>query len=307
MLKGRTLNLSSTLGIIAPSSYENNDIINDNIAKFISLGFNVKLGDYIYHKYNFFAGCDLNRAQDITDMFLDSSIDGILCLRGGYGSIRTLPYLDKDILINNPKFFCGFSDITVLINYFASLGIITFHGPMINSNFNDKITLESFLDVTTCSKSQYVYDLNKYTSISYINPGSFSGKIIGGNLSIICSLIGTPYEIDTTDSILFIEDVNQDPYTIDRMITQLIASHIIDGCNGIIVGYLSNDRYYNTSTSKVVLEKTVIDALIHLNIPIIIGFPFGHNYPNLTIPIGTYATYCEETRLLKINDSFLIQ
>lgn len=306
MLKGRSLNSSSTIGIIAPSSYENENIINDNIARFLSLGFNVKLGDYIYNKYSFFAGTDSNRAKDITDMFLDSSIDGILCLRGGYGSIRTLPYIDKDILINNPKFFCGYSDITILINYFASLGLITFHGPMINSNFNDKITLESFLDVSSCSKSQYAYDLNKYTSISYINPASFSGKITGGNLSVICSLIGTPYEINTTDSILLIEDVNQEPYTIDRMITQLISSRIIDGCNGIIVGYLSNERFYNISISKLLLEKTVTEALINLNIPIIIGFPFGHNYPNLTIPIGTYATFYEESRLLNINDNFLI-
>ena len=306
MLKGKSLNSASTIGIIAPSSYENQNKIDDNISNFLRLGFNVKLGNHIYDKYSFFAGTDSNRAKDIMDMFLDPSIDGIICLRGGYGSIKTLPYIDTDILINNPKFFCGFSDITILLNYFSSLGLITFHGPMTNSNFKDKITLKSFFDISSCSKNQYDYDLNKYSTISYVNPDSFSGKIIGGNLSVICSSIGTPYEIDTTDSILLIEDVNQKPYTIDRMITQLISSGIIDKCKGIILGYLSDEPSYSASLSTILLNNTVIEAFSIIKIPIIIGFPFGHNYPNLTIPIGTYATFHEQSRLLRINTSFLL-
>jgi muramoyltetrapeptide carboxypeptidase len=305
MLIGKTINSSSTIGIIAPSSYELKNKINDNINKFISIGFNVKLGNYIYDEHNLFAGTDSNRAKDITDMFLDPDIDGIVCLRGGYGAIRTLPYIDTHVLLNNPKFFCGFSDITILLNYFSSLGLITFHGPMLNSKLTDTVTVNSFIDVSSYSKDQYTYDLNKYTGISYMNPNSFSGKLIGGNLSVMCSALGTPYEIDTTDSILLIEDVNQDPYTIDRMITQLIFSGTLNKCNGIIVGYLSNDPFYNTSTSKTILENTIVNALNSLKIPIIIGFPFGHNYPNLTLPLGCNADFINDLRLLKINDNFL--
>lgn len=306
MLKGKPLNFTSTLGIVSPSSCEDKDKINSYINKFKSLGFNLKLGNYLYDKEGFFAGTDIHRSQDITNMFLDDSIDGIICLRGGYGSIRTLRYIDQNIIINNPKFFCGYSDITILLNYFTSLGLITFHGPMINSNFDDKVTCKSFIDLSFSNNNKYTYDLNEYPYISYINPAPFSGKIIGGNLSVICSAIGTPYEIDTSNSILLLEDVNQRPYTIDRMITQLIISGILSKCNGIIVGYLSNEPSYNTSISKNILEKTITDALDVLEIPIVLGFPFGHNYPNLMLPIGCDASFSNDSRLLIFSDNFLL-
>lgn len=306
MLKGKKLSNSSKFGIISPSSCENTKIIDKKISEFKLLGYNLKLGNHLYDKYSFFAGTHKSRAEDIINMFLDDTVEGIICLRGGYGCIHVLSHIPRKIIIEHPKFFCGYSDITLLLNYFSSLGLITFHGPMINSDFNDIQTLNSFSSIISYNQNAYTYYLNEYKNISYTNPSSFSGKIVGGNLSVICSSIGTPYEINTKNSILLIEEINEYPYAIHRMLTQLLYSGFLSKCNGIIVGYLSNESDYINSKVRLLLENAVIDALEPIKIPIILGFPFGHNYPNLTIPIGCTATFSLLKRTLTLNENYLI-
>jgi len=303
MLKGKALTKGSTIGIIAPASPEDKSFINEKITLFSALGFNIKLGKYLYNIHGHLAGYDYERARDITDMFLDNSVDGIVCFRGGYGSIRTLPYINPKIIKKNPKFFCGYSDLTILLNYFAKLGLITFHGPMINSDFTDKETLQSFLNISS-SSSNIAYNLNEYKDITYINPGSFSGKIVGGNLSMICSSIGTAFEINMNNSILFLEDIDEHPYAIDRMLTQLLYSRKLDSCKGIILGSFKGCDLLDYSKS-LTLEEIILDRLEFLNIPVIIGFPFGHSYPNITIPMGCRGYFSYEDRSLKILDTCL--
>lgn len=305
ILKGKKISKDSILGIIAPSSREKREIIDKKINIFTSLGYKIKLGKHIYDNFYFLAGSDYDRANDITDMFLDNDVDGIICLRGGYGSINTIPYINPDIILHHPKFFCGFSDITMLLNYFSSLGLITFHGPMINSNFNDSKTYKSFVDISSCNYKNYTYNLSNLDYIRYINISSFTGKIVGGNLSVICSSIGTPYEINTDNSIIILEEINEYPYAIHRMLTQLISAHFFNKCNGIIIGYLSNTPDYYKKIENLFLENTIISALYKLNIPIIVGFPFGHNYPNTTIPIGVNAHFSAQNKTLTILDNFL--
>lgn len=144
MLKGKKLTSASTIGIIAPASPENKDKIDKKLCEFKELGFKIKLAPHLYNKYGHLAGFDSDRIKDLHDMFLDPSIDGIVCLRGGYGTARLISSLDKKIILQNPKFFCGYSDITLLLNYFANLGLITFHGPMITSDFTDELTKNTF-------------------------------------------------------------------------------------------------------------------------------------------------------------------
>lgn len=288
MSQEKSSNNSYTLGIVAPASYESPKLIYNKLKNIKSLGFNIKISKNLFKKSNIFAGTAEERAKDILDMFLDKSVDGILCLRGGYGSVHTLPYLDKNIILNNPKFFCGYSDITVLLNYFASIGLISFHGPMLTSNFNDQDTIIAFKKFIYSNNSTIEYSLNTYKTISYTNITSFSGKLIGGNLTMICSIIGTPYEIkNDSDFILFLEEVNEAPYCLHRLLSHLILSNFInEKCKGIIIGYLSNAQHYTSSFDKQLLESIIIELLEPLNIPLIIGFPSGHNYPNLTLPIG---------------------
>jgi muramoyltetrapeptide carboxypeptidase len=303
MLKGKALTKGSTIGIIAPASPEDKDFINEKITLFSSLGFKLKLGKYLYNSHGHLAGYDYDRARDITDMFLDNSVDGIICFRGGYGSIRTLPYINPKIIKKNPKFFCGYSDITILLNYFAKLGLITFHGPMINSDFNNEDTLKSFLSISS-SSSIIVYTLNEYNNISYINPNSFCGKIVGGNLSMICSSIGTAFEINMKNSILLLEDIDEYPYAIDRMLTQLLYGKKLDSCRGIILGSFKGCDLPDYSRS-LSLKEIILDRLEVLDIPIITGFPFGHSYPNMTIPIGCKGYFSYGDRTLKILDTCL--
>lgn len=306
MLIGRALKPTSTIGVIAPASPENKLIIEKKIAEFRSLGFNLKVSTHIYDRYGHLAGHDKERANDLLHMFEDSSIDGIVCFRGGYGTSRIIPFLDKKIIKRNPKFFCGYSDITLLLNYFAKLGLITFHGPMINSDFNNNATLSSFLDISSYNKAGYTYNfLDYHDNINFINPKSFSGKIQGGNLSMICSSIGTSYEVNTDNSILLIEDVNEAPYAIDRMITQLINSKKLTKCKGIIIGHMTDCDLANYDRS-LTTQEVLIDRLSNLNIPTIIGIPFGHDYPNFTIPIGCNARFSYSNMTLTILDKFLI-
>ncbi|MBD7912664.1 S66 peptidase family protein [Clostridium cibarium] len=304
MLKGKTLNAGATIGIIAPSSPEDKEIINKKIEKFISLGFNIKLGSHLFDKYGYLAGSDQDRADDINNMFQDSSVDGIVCFRGGYGSIRTLSFINNKLIRSNPKFFCGYSDITLLLNYFSKLGLITFHGPMINSNFDDLATLDSFMSIISSNTSKYTYDLNLYKEITYLNPSSFTGKIVGGNLSMICSSLSTPYEVDMKNSILLLEDVNESPYAIDRMLTQLIYNKNLKKCKGIILGSFDGCTLPDY-TKSLRLDQVFTDRLKPLEIPIIIGFPFGHSYPNLTIPIGCKAKFSYEKKLFTVEETFL--
>ncbi|MBE6050591.1 MAG: LD-carboxypeptidase [Clostridium sp.] len=306
MLKGKALKPNSTLGIIAPASCEDKSIITEKLNVFANLGFNLKLGEHLYDKYGYLAGTDYYRAYDINSMFLDNSIDGIVCFRGGYGSIRALPYIDKTIIKHNPKFFCGYSDITLLLNYFSKLGLITFHGPMVNSNLQDELTLNYFKEISSYKEKGYTYDLNKFNNIKYINPGNFKGKISGGNLTMICSALGTPYEVQTQNSILLLEDINENPYVIDRMLTLLLLNKkIFKSCKGIILGSFEGCSLSNYSKSFK-LEEIIMNRLKPLNVPIITGFPFGHSYPNITIPIGVNATFNYNKKLLTISNSFLL-
>ena len=304
MLKGKALDRNSTIGIITPASPESNNIIDEKIKIFSSLGFKVKLGKHIYDKYGYLSGYDYNRAKDINDMFLDPSIDGIVCFRGGYGCGRILPFIDKDTIINNPKFFCGYSDVTLLLNYFCKLGLITFHGPMINSDFTNEETLRYFLNISSCNSSNFSYDLSTFDNIHIINKKIFSGKIVGGNLSVICSSLGTPYDIDTKDSILILEDINEVPYSIDRMLTQLLLSGKFENCNAIILGSFK-DCSLNDYSRSLTLYEILLDRLSNLDIPIILNFPFGHDYPNITIPIGSSATYYPDFNKFTLTTNFL--
>lgn len=305
MLKGKVLSPSSTIGIIAPASPEKYSSIKSSL-NLLKLYFNnIKLGSHVLDRKSYLAGEDSDRGEDINKMFLDDSIDGIVCLRGGYGCMRTLPFINSEIIKSNPKFFCGFSDITLLLNYFASLGLISFHGPMINSNLSDTQTLSSFIDVASSNCCNYTYSLSDYKDIYYVNRKTFTGRLVGGNLSIICSSIGTPYQMDCFDSVLLLEEVNEEPYVLDRMLTKLLFSDYFKSCHGIIVGHLDKQIIPNLSHKKR-LQNIFIERLRRLKIPLIVGFPSGHDYPNLTLPIGSIVEFNSTTKKLIVKENFLV-
>ncbi|QAA35210.1 LD-carboxypeptidase [Clostridium manihotivorum] len=280
------IEFGDTIGIVSPAGCDDTEIINKKISDFKNLGFKVKIGAHVFAKYGYLAGEDKDRASDLMDMFIDDEVDAIICFRGGYGSARMLPYIDLDTIKKHPKVICGFSDITLILNYlYKKLDLITFHGPMIKSNLSDKITREYFFNATMNKSANYQIDLNSFDNIQIYNSRSISGKLVGGNLSIICSSIGTTFEIDTKDKILFIEDVNEKIYAIDRMLTQLSLSNKLNNCKGFIIGqFTPNDNDMKEHNFK--LEELLYEKIVSLGKPTIMNLPFGHEYPNITLPVG---------------------
>lgn len=280
------LKLGDTIGVICPSSPEPEENIKRDINKLKELGFKVKEGKHLYDKYGYLAGKDMDRASDFMDMFKDNDVDMILCYRGGYGSMRTLSLIDFNIIAQNPKIFVGFSDITTYLNEIAlKHSLITFHGPMLSSNLDDETTLNSLLDTLEKGTNPYTITNPEGKPINCKIQGTTEGILVGGNLCLISSTLGTPYEIDTKDKILFIEDVKEEPYRIDRMLTQLLLAGKLQECRGFVLGQFTNCTlpHYERSLT---LEQVLEDRLFSLNKPTLTGLEVGHGSPRLTLPIG---------------------
>ena len=262
MVKFQKLKIGDTIGIVSPASGDSADVINYNISSFKNLGFKIKEGKYLRRKNDYLAASDKERAEDLMEMFKNKEVKAIIAYRGGYGCIRMLPYLDMGVIKKNPKILCGYSDLTVLLNYLSQkTGLITFHGPMINSKISsDEITKNSFLSLLT-DESNLINISTKDFKVE--NKELFRGILCGGNLTMICSTLGTPYEINTRNKILMIEDVNEENYAIDRYLMQLKLS------------------------GKLKTINTILSILLPYKKPIIYNIPFGHDYPNITLPIGS--------------------
>lgn len=279
----KALKNNDLIGIVSPAFCEDIKVIDDKIDTFKKLGFNLLLGKHLYSRSGYFAGEAIDRASDLMSMFENKDIKAIICFRGGYGSINILPYLNYSVIKKNPKILCGYSDLTTLINYInRKTGLVTFHGPMVNSDFNDDQTLESLK--FTLMQGYSPYNIPFGGSVCY-NEANTTGILAGGNLSTICSTLGTPYEINFNNKILLIEEVNEFPYSLDRMLSQLLYSRKLSKCKGFILGHFTNCTVEDYSKSYTV-DDIIKNILVPLNKPIITGFSFGHDYPNLTLPIG---------------------
>lgn len=282
----KKLTYGSTIGLISPASPEVPEKIGKGAEYLKSLGFNIKTGKHIYDKMGYLAGSDTQRALDLMEMFKDDSVDMVLCIRGGYGTMRMLPYVDFDIIRHNPKIFAGFSDITTLLNIIAErCGLITFHSPMVSSNLSDEYTLKSFVGTFMHGDTPYTIKNPDSIPAECNIKGIEEGTLVGGNLSLITSTLGTPYEINTENKILFIEDVEEEPYSIDRMLTQLLLGGKLQSCRGFILGQFTNCSlpHYERSLT---LEQVIEDRILSLNKPTLSNFMSGHSYPKLTLPIG---------------------
>ena len=235
----------------------------------------------------YLAGSDQLRAKDIMDAFLNPNIMGIFAVRGGYGAQRLLPLLNYDSIAKNPKIFAGYSDTTALhtvLNQFCNL--VTYHSPMPATELYlpniDQYTLDSFLG--------HIMEGHTPPALSYtpLTPGNATGMLVGGNLSLLASSLGTPYEIKTQNKILFIEEIQETPYRIDRLLLQLKLSGKLEECNGIILGDLLPE---NTRT----LSQAIKEILVPLGKPLGADLPCGHSLPTATLPLGSEVSMNEGT------------
>ncbi|MCL1936313.1 MAG: LD-carboxypeptidase [Defluviitaleaceae bacterium] len=287
MIHPKPLKKGDTIGIVAPSG----PIPDTKILKYCkktieTIGFEPYFGKNISKNNEYLAGTDEERAEDINYMFKNKDISAIMCIRGGYGSIRILEKIDFDIIKQNPKIFIGYSDVTALhisINQIA--GIITYHGPMIAvellNNKLDKKTYKYIFNTLTGKTQNFFDDINAKVLIK----GDFEGKLIGGNLSTIISTLGTPYEINTNGCVLFLEEVRESRYKIDRMLNHLKLAKKFENVSAVMLGHFSTENEQNIKVLDIfknILEK--------MKIPCIYNIPAGHKLPNITLPLGTIVT-----------------
>ncbi|MEW8972191.1 MAG: LD-carboxypeptidase, partial [Mesobacillus sp.] len=269
--------------------------------KFVEdLGLNYKLGKSLYSEYGYLAGDDEARLSDLNEMFLDDEIKAIICAGGGYGTARIASALDYNAIKNNPKIFWGYSDITFLHTAIRQqTGLITFHGPMLASDIGKEGANQVSKD--TFQQLFVPVELNYDSSISQIEelvPGSAEGPLVGGNLSLLSSSMGTPFEIDTKGKILLIEDINEEPRAVDRMLNQLYMAGKLQQSAGIIIGDFNNcvpERELSLS-----LEE-VIDHYIQLaGRPALKGFNMGHCSPHIGVPLGATASMDTKEKTLYV-------
>ncbi|MGE5678949.1 MAG: S66 peptidase family protein [Pseudomonadota bacterium] len=293
LTRPKALKPGDVIGLAAPASaVDKPGKVDAAVKKLEEFGFRVKVGRSCREKYGYLSGPDEVRAEDINSMFADKEVDGIMCLRGGYGTPRILDRLDYDMIRKNPKVFVGYSDITAIHIALNQLcGLVTIHGPMPSSDM-----LEDFDDFSKCSlfrtimSSEPLGELKNppETDINTLVGGKCRGMIVGGNLSLIAATIGTPYEIDTRGKLLLLEEVDEEPYSIDRMLTQLRLSGKLRDCCGIILGDW-RDCGAKDPERSLTLEEVFENDIKSLGKPAIYNFKAGHCKTKVTVPLGVDA------------------
>lgn len=254
--------------------------------KLEDLGFRVKMGESVFSKEGYLAGSDDLRSRELMQLITDKNVNAIVAMKGGYGCARILDKIDYDIIRQHPKIIMGFSDITSLINaIYEKSGLICFHGPVGNSSWGD-FTMKYVESVLMEAHSTHYYPGKKAEDqIRTISPGEADGILVGGNLSVFCSMIGTPYLPDPNGKILFLEEVKEEPFRIDRMLAQLKLSGYLQSLKGIVIGKfrdcVAEEKEFEIKTE--VLFDTYFKSL---GIPVYSGAMIGHISDKYTLPIG---------------------
>lgn len=275
------LRAGDTIGIAAPAGPFASDLFEQGMMVLRDMGFEVHIPEAVFKREGFLAGSDEARAGVINALFADPAIGGILCARGGYGSTRVLPHLDWKAIRRHPKVFVGFSDITVLHCLFpARTGLVTFHGPM--GTTLATATGDSLSVLRQTLMTDTPVDLAP-SGAAVLNQGEATGNVMGGNLTLLCHLAGTPYQPSFDGCLLFVEDITEAPYRIDRMLVQMTLAGCFEGVAGLILGQFTDCG--NTAEIHDVFMRTFGP----LGIPVVAGFPIGHGEENATLPIGMEA------------------
>ena len=306
-IKPRKLNPGDTLGIIAPASPGDQEMAAAGIEYLEAQGFRIRLGRTVHQEHGYLSGADAPRAADINALFADADVQGIICLRGGYGAMRLLELLDYDAISKNPKVFIGYSDITALhVSIGQRTGLVTFHGPMVASDMGKGLpdyTADYFWRAVT--RSEPLGPINNpplFPPAAVITAGTAAGCLTGGNLTLIAATLGTPYEIDTCGKILCLEEVGEAPYRIDRLLTQLSLAGKLRAAAGIVVDVCAACDAEATPPSFTV-EEVLHDRLGGLNKPVLMNVYFGHTAEKATLPFGVMATLRTDCDGLVITES----
>lgn len=291
VIKPIRLKKGDTIGLISPaSSPDDLSKVEESTKYFEKLGYKVKVGKNVGNYLGYLAGTDDKRLEDLHSMFSDKTVKAIMCLRGGYGAFRLLDKINYKMIQKNPKIFVGYSEITALQNaIFSKTGLITFAGPMPAVDFVNNIspfTEEWFWKVVTSNKKIGKVKYPENSKMPFINKGTADARIIGGNLAVFSSMLGTDFFPDLKDKILLLEDIDEKPYKIDRMLNQLRLAKVFKGLKGVILGRFVECYEQDPNKKTLSLGEVIEHYFKVLKIPTIYTFPHGHIKDFITIPIG---------------------
>ncbi len=279
------LRAGDTVGVIAPAGPITAEALTVGLAALARRGYRPIHLSGILDRDLYFAGSAKRRLDELHQMFADPEVKGIVCFRGGYGSNYLLPHLDVDLIRSHPKFFCGCSDVTTLLTYICDrTGLVVFHGPMLQKDAQPEGVDEESWHAAT-SGEPCIRDFGRQVQV--LVPGHAEGMLYGGCLSLLCASLGTPYEIQTQGTILFIEDVAEPAFRIDRMLMHLKLAGKLQEVRGIIFGEMLDCARGAVGYS---LQDVVLRVVGDLRVPVVYGLPSGHvTRRNITIPLGVAA------------------
>lgn len=310
--KPRALRPGQTIGLVASSSaLPEPERLPIAIAALESLGYHIKTADNCLARYGYLAGEDILRAEHINRMFADDTVDAVMCVRGGYGATRIVGRLAYDIIRANPKVFSGYSDVTALHSAILELaGLVTFHGLMAVPDFgnteNDAFSLRAFWRVTGDTKPAGILENPpEFTTRQTLIHGRAKGPLIGGNLTLVCASLGTPYAYDFDGALLFLEEINEKTYAVDRMLTQLKNAGVPDRVSGILLGEFTN-CHPEHSGSALTLDQVFEDVLGDCGKPILSGIRCGHCTPKLTLPFGVQCAMDADAQTIEILEGAVV-
>lgn len=309
--KGKALKKGDTIGIVATSTpLQGNENLERGVAELEALGYRVKVAETCYEHYGkYLAGTPEHRAKEFNRMFTDSTVDAVFAMRGGYGASQILDLLDYEAIASNPKLFLGYSDITALhLALGKKAGLSTLHAPTISTSYVSGLgewSRASLFRAITATEPLGQIQNPEGEEMQCLVSGVANGSIVGGNLSLISSLMGTPYEIETTGKLLFLEDVNEEPYKIDRMLTQMALAGKLKDAAGFVLGTFTrctSARYADGFQ----VQDVVSNIMVPLGKPTVWNVQVGHGRTNMSLPFGVEARLDAENCSLVIEESFLL-
>ncbi len=308
IIKPKKLKKGDVIGLISPASTPDDLTRIDKAVKYFEdLGYPVKVGENVGEKLGYLAGTDEQRLNDLHSMFADKEVKAIISIRGGFGSARLLDKINYNLIKRNPKIFVGYSDLTALnLAIFKKTGLITFEGPMAATDFGNDIdpyTEDIFWRMVAHKKKFGKLENPNGEKFYSLAKGRAEGRIIGGNLSILTSLAGTKFFPDFKNQILLLEELNEEPYRIDRMFNHLRLLGVFDKVKGIILGRFVDCYQKAGERSERTLNKIILEYFENFNKPLVYNVSHGHVKKNFTLPIGIRAKVNASRSIIEILES----
>ena len=307
-MKIKKISSKSKIGITAPAFPPDAVKLHNGIEYLQKRGHRVVLGDSCTSIQGYFAGSDELRVRELHQFFKDPQIDLIICARGGWGTLRFLDKLDYDLIKANPKLLVGYSDITTLQLAICKMsGLPSVSGPMVAVEMGNDIlpfTEEHFWNQLYNTNTYYEYEWDR-DEIEVWNRGRAQGRLLGGCLSMVSHQLGTPYSPDYTDSVLFIEDVGEEPFKIDRYLAHLKQNGIFNQIKGLILGNFLDCEDENESRKHIPVKAVLAEYFKEAPFPVIYNFPYGHGMRKVSMPIGAEAVLDTAKRRLSLQNIFI--